>query len=527
MTYVIRKGILVPKREILRPNTTFIPNRRRELPDARRRLLPIRSAVGVGTRGTFQANFSPASSPLTYTFNPGAVLASPAVLFQVVFDAGGVGGSWTHTSSATWNGINCPRIGTVSNTDDAGCDCIIDLFGMANPALGSHNFVLTWTATVAVGVGIYGISFSGVDQTTPFINFASGGSHGVTSGTVNQTITSAVGDWVYTGFVAGSAPTPTGGGTVGLNSALSFTELGIDKTGASPSVTLGFTQTADSYVRSGVDVLAAAASVVGAMVPAPIVPRGRLSPISKGPLSGLRQLKAYPQVSGTVSLSGMATIQGKGSAASQSTLAASAMAALQAKARASVIGSAAMAGRVVIQAKAAAAPLGAAALSGRATVQTKAAAASTGIMGLAGQAAIQVKALARASTGSFVALAGAATVMVKSSAASAGAAALSAGAAIQTKAAAASTGAASLAASAAVMVKAAATFTTGSFVALSGRATVMVKGAAQSAQAAALAGQLTIQVKAKAGNPVQPATAQVQYITSLGGIFGPTTQSIG
>lgn len=204
-----RKRLIVPKRGLI------LPTARRPLPRPApwiwipKRFAP-RGSVAFVSSGSADNGLT-SNLAFSTTFNIGTVTSNGALVIFLV-----LGGNATATSLAvTWNGVSMFTVAstTVSN---AGQGFICTLFGLINPASGSHSAAATWATTSSTSMmGFW--SFTGADQSansTTFIN-------GVTNVTGNNTsksqaVTTANGDATVFGWgcgqdptgVSGNAPTP-------------------------------------------------------------------------------------------------------------------------------------------------------------------------------------------------------------------------------------------------------------------------------------------------------------------------------
>lgn len=237
------------------------------------------------------------------------------------------------------------------------------------------------------------------------------------------------------------------------------------------------------------------------------------------------QAKASGAMSGAAAMAGRSTTMAKAMAGPSGVVPLAGAAATQAKALGAIIFATFLSGRVTTLAKATASIAGSAALSARATTQAKAASLASGVVPLAGQVATQAKAAGSIIFATF--LSGRVTTMAKAAAAATGSAALAARATTVATARAGFSGTVGLSGAITTAAKAFGTLGTGGLVALSGMVTTMAKAAGRQAAAVTLAGYLTAQTKALAASPVAPPAGQFQYITSLGGIFNPGSNSIG
>jgi hypothetical protein len=160
------------------------------------------------------------------------------------------------------------------NATVGGIRCVA--FGLKAPATGAHNIVATITSAND-GVSAMGVSFTGVDQTTPTgtANTATNGS--ASTATVN--ITSAAGELVVDGLAVGATGTVTVGAgqtqrnsvvVVGEHSGKSSEEAGA----ASVTMSWSWATGAVSYAMGGVSLKPAAA---GGQVP--YQPHYQLAPL--------------------------------------------------------------------------------------------------------------------------------------------------------------------------------------------------------------------------------------------------------
>jgi hypothetical protein len=231
----------------------IVPSRRR-LPDARRRIIPARSAVSLSNTGS-EGSSAVSGTSFNYTgLTISAGLTNSAAVFGVILAAlvtqpTGV--------TATWNGVSCTLLRSDTNNG------VSLIFGLKSPASGANTFAISWTNTADIMVA--GVSFSGVDQTTPFQN-ANGASGSSASFPVS--ITTASGNYTVGVGLGGSGTgltsspgtnqtvffdTTTLAGPVGVEGGVSI------NSSTSTSTTYTFTNSpADFAAISGVDVKAAA-----------------------------------------------------------------------------------------------------------------------------------------------------------------------------------------------------------------------------------------------------------------------------
>lgn len=208
-------------------------------------------AVAVDATGTADLTQFPGSST-GVTFNNltiGAGLTNSALLAIVI--TGNVGSAPTGLA-CTWNGVSMNLI-TSTTVADTTAGLYISLFGLNNPASGNQALAVSWGGGT-FAYSINAMSFSGVDQGTPFSNgiTATG-----TAGNPSITITSAVGDYTLAAFGTANVGSTTAGGTQLFHDTGASYPVGsaVYATGAA---TVNFTENTSSgrWVSSGVDVKA-------------------------------------------------------------------------------------------------------------------------------------------------------------------------------------------------------------------------------------------------------------------------------
>jgi hypothetical protein len=250
--------MIQPNKKLWLPSrpAIIVPERRR-LPDARRRIIPVRSTVALDVAGS-KGSSTTAGTSFNYTgLTISAGLTNSAATFVVV-----LGGTVTPTGpAATWNGVSCTLLGSQTIT---AFTCLVALFGLKSPSSGAQTLAVTWTNLADILAA--GVSFSGVDQTTPFQN-ANGSQSGSTL-SLGQAITTTSGNYTVGGLVAGSATAFTS--SPGTNQSIFFDNttlsalVGVDgamsinpSTSASTTYT-GTNSPTDFAAITGVDVKAAA-----------------------------------------------------------------------------------------------------------------------------------------------------------------------------------------------------------------------------------------------------------------------------
>jgi hypothetical protein len=171
-------------------------------------------------------------------------------------------GALGNVTSVTYNGVS---MGTALwNATVGGIRCAG--FGLKNPATGAHNLVAN-VSGANDGFSLQGVSFNGVDQTTP-AGTPNSASNGVSS-TATVNIASAAGELVVDGLATGALGTITIGGGQTLRDSILVTGehsgRSSEEAGAA-SVTMSWTWAtgATSWAMGGVSLKPAAA---GGQVP--------------------------------------------------------------------------------------------------------------------------------------------------------------------------------------------------------------------------------------------------------------------
>ena len=142
-------------------------------------------------------------------------------------------------TSVTWNGTNLTQVGAVDQATSP-YRARVEVWALKAPATGTYNVVVNLDGSLSsyyqVVVGV--MSFTGVDQVTPYANQTS------TSGTGTSpslTITSASGEMSYA-VIDAQTQTPSGcTGTQRWNQTETYAKgAGATKAGASPNVSIGW-----------------------------------------------------------------------------------------------------------------------------------------------------------------------------------------------------------------------------------------------------------------------------------------------
>lgn len=204
MAYMLRNGLLVPKRKVETPKHLHA---RRPLPDARfphiwiPRAIPARAAVAFDaiatanshTTGTTVVTLSNANETVGTGSNRALICVASfeSVVAPTAFNA-----RW---DTAGTNQAMAQIGSTISNGNFR-----VVLFGLLAPTSGNKNFTLSWTNTASCYLSL--ISFTGVDQTSTAIAFPHFNSATATStGPATVNITSATGNYTVATFVSSPA----------------------------------------------------------------------------------------------------------------------------------------------------------------------------------------------------------------------------------------------------------------------------------------------------------------------------------
>lgn len=122
-----------------------------------------RAAIAFDTKGNSTEQTAVSSITLSYTM--GSVTNGALVVGSSVRNTSNA--TFTHLSSVTYNGVGMTSGKVQDAPTYAGQRYIsAELWYLAGPASGAHNIVATYGASIQRGL-IGGISFSGVDPTTP------------------------------------------------------------------------------------------------------------------------------------------------------------------------------------------------------------------------------------------------------------------------------------------------------------------------------------------------------------------------
>lgn len=175
MIYTVRNGVIVPKREIIKP---IAPARlRRRLPDTGRLrfphvwvpvYIPETMAVAFDAKATSVVSTT-GGSPATITNNNLTVGVGATLLIAEVnlgdFNPPGLTATCT---GLTWNGVAMTLIATKNDPGTSGGTVQCNAYGLVNPASGNHSLVASFGGTPTGNTGYYVdcFSFKGSDATS-------------------------------------------------------------------------------------------------------------------------------------------------------------------------------------------------------------------------------------------------------------------------------------------------------------------------------------------------------------------------
>jgi hypothetical protein len=150
-------------------------------------------------------------------------------------------------SSITYNGVPLTFVGAINNTRSGDDDARVEIWRLVAPATGTHNVVVTFSASLLQQAVAGVMTFTGVNQSTPLGPFASNENDPSPATVV---VSSAANELVF-GVVASEygAITTDAGQTERWNRRVGTTDTygaGSTKTGAS-SVTLRWTLTSTPH----------------------------------------------------------------------------------------------------------------------------------------------------------------------------------------------------------------------------------------------------------------------------------------
>ena len=97
-------------------------------------------------------------------------------------------------SSITYNGVGLSYVGAINNTRSGNDDARVEIWRLTAPATGTHNVIVTFSATLLQEAMAGVMTFTGVDQSTPLGPFASN-ENDPSPATV--AVTSAVNEFVF------------------------------------------------------------------------------------------------------------------------------------------------------------------------------------------------------------------------------------------------------------------------------------------------------------------------------------------
>lgn len=167
------------------------------------------------------------------------------------------------TVTATYNGVAVDTLSSTLPFNFASSFARITMLALKAPTTGANNVVITASATCEIIAS--SVSYTGVDQTTPF-GTPSSTSVGVGTGSITQNISSAVGDLVIDGLIGYDMGTETPGAnqtsrapndnTTVTNSTFMSEEAGV----ATTTMSWSWTGTSEAAAQIAVNMNAAGAS---------------------------------------------------------------------------------------------------------------------------------------------------------------------------------------------------------------------------------------------------------------------------
>lgn len=213
-------------------------------------------AVAIDAKSTAQTDTSVNATSATHAnLTVGASLSNGALAFIGIWDIKTVS-----AISMTWDngGTNQAMSSLGTPVSTTGVNGLIALFGRINPTSGNKTLSCSWTTSSRVS--LYGISWTGVDQTSVAVAFPHYNTATATSATASVTITSATGNAVLAAFVAQSAAfsSPTQTELFNDQVQLNF-NAGAQRAAGAANVALQYSLASDIWAAAGVDILAASA----------------------------------------------------------------------------------------------------------------------------------------------------------------------------------------------------------------------------------------------------------------------------
>lgn len=170
--YTVRNGLIVPKREIIKP---IAPARlRRRLPDTRRLRFPhvwvpvyIPETMAVAFDAKATSVTSSTGTNATETNSSLTIGASATLLIAFVNIADSTIPLPAACSGVTWNSVAMTLLGTKNDAGTSGGQTQVNVYGLVNPATGNHSLVASFTGrTGNTGVYLDGASWTGSDTSS-------------------------------------------------------------------------------------------------------------------------------------------------------------------------------------------------------------------------------------------------------------------------------------------------------------------------------------------------------------------------
>jgi len=214
-------------------------------------------AVAVDAVSTVETQSAGGITTETHTnLTVGASLSNGALIFGVAWDVK------ITSPNAHWDSTGTNQAMTLIGTiDTTGTNGTVAIFGLRNPTSGNKTFSTSWTT--ASTCMIFGISFTGVDQTSDAAAFAHFNSATGNSTAPSVTITSATGNIIVGAFVNDSNVidwTSVNNTTLCVNAG---NQLAMNRAAGAASVAMsGVLGSGDAWAATGIDVVAAGAATL-------------------------------------------------------------------------------------------------------------------------------------------------------------------------------------------------------------------------------------------------------------------------
>lgn len=191
MSYVVRNGLLVPKKEVVRRGATHVRVPRANLILRRIAdpiLRPARMAVGFDAAGTASSFGTVTGATGLTDSNLTVSAAGNCVIYLVSANSvSSLAGVAAHWDSAGANQA-MTSIVTVGNTNGFQPQ-VVYIFGLVAPSTGNKTFKLSGTWGTALPIVVFGCSFTGANQAGGATTFNYTGTHTNVSSSTAVTVT--------------------------------------------------------------------------------------------------------------------------------------------------------------------------------------------------------------------------------------------------------------------------------------------------------------------------------------------------